>query len=121
MITTFEKICALNIYVIVLRPIFNTTTKGKSRSKYTCDISITNWSYSNKLGIVFTIYQRMISKGTSWAGTRHVIIFTWNDVRGSFLMLRMSGGRGTNRSRFWSGNAADLWFIAINRVLVGVA
>ena len=44
-------------------------TKGKSRSKYTCEIYIMNWSYSNKVEIVFAMYQRMILKGTSWAGT----------------------------------------------------
>ena len=33
MITTFEKRCVLNIYVIVLRPIFNTTYKGEIQVK----------------------------------------------------------------------------------------
>ena len=45
-------------------------TKGKNRSKYTCELYITNWSYSNKVGIVFAMYQIMISKGTYWAGPR---------------------------------------------------
>ena len=31
MITTFENICTFKIYVIVLRPIFNTTYKGKKQ------------------------------------------------------------------------------------------
>ena len=31
-----------------------------------------NWSYSNKVGIDFAMYQQMISKETSWAVPRHV-------------------------------------------------
>ena len=45
-------------------------TKVKNRSKYTCELYIKNWSYSNKVGIVFAMYQRMRSKGASWAGPR---------------------------------------------------
>ena len=30
-----------------------------------------NLSYYYKTGIVFAMYQKMRSKGTSWAGTRH--------------------------------------------------
>ena len=56
-------------YLIVLRPIFDTTYKVKNRPKYTCELYITNWSYSNKVGIVFAMYQRMILKGKSWAVT----------------------------------------------------
>ena len=44
-------------------------TNGKSSLKFTCDVYITNWYYSNKSGIIFAMYQRMISKGTSWART----------------------------------------------------
>ena len=33
-----------------------------------------------------------------WRG--NVLFVTWNDVWGRLLMLRMSGGRGTDRSRF---------------------
>ena len=51
MMKTFENRCVLKIYVIVLRPIFDIMYKEKNRSKYTCDIYITNWSYSNKVGI----------------------------------------------------------------------
>ena len=70
MITTFENRCVLQIYVIVLRPIFHKTYKGKNRSKYTCELYITNQSYPNKVGIVFTMYQIMRSKGEFWAGPR---------------------------------------------------
>ena len=49
--------------------IFDTKNKEK-QVKYTCELYITNWSYSNKLGIVFAMYQRMRSKGTSWDGLR---------------------------------------------------
>ena len=73
MITTFENTCVLKIHVIVLRPIFDTTYKGKKRSKYTCDIYIRNWSYNYKVGIVFDMYKRMRPKGTTWAGPRHKI------------------------------------------------
>ena len=68
MITTFKNRCVLKTYVIILRPIFDTTYKGKNRLKYTCEIYIKNLSYSNKVGIVFAFYQRMRSKKTSWAG-----------------------------------------------------
>ena len=40
--------------------------KDKNRSKYTCEIYITNWYYSNKVVIVFAMYQRIKSKETSW-------------------------------------------------------
>ena len=72
MMTTFENICVLENYLIVLRPIFDTTHKGKNWPKYTFGIYITNWSYYNKEGIVFAMYQRMIPKGTSWAGPHHM-------------------------------------------------
>ena len=71
MITTFENRGVLKFYVIVLIPIFDTTYKGKNRSKYTCELYITNWSYSYKVGIVFAMYQIMRPKGKSWAGPRH--------------------------------------------------
>ena len=67
MITKFENICIFKNYLIVMRPIFDTTYKGGDRSKNTCEIYITNWSYSNKVGIYFAMYQIMISKGASWA------------------------------------------------------
>ena len=70
MITAFENRCVLKDYFIVLRPIFNKTYKGENRSKNTCELYITNWSYSYKVVIVFAIYQIMISKGTSWVLTR---------------------------------------------------
>ena len=70
MITTFENICVLKNYLILLRPIFDTTYKGKNSLIYTCEIYITNWSYSKKVGIFFAMYQIMISRGTSWAGPR---------------------------------------------------
>ena len=57
-------------YLIVLRPIFNTTYKEKTRSKNTYELYITNWSYYYKVGIIFFMYQIMILKGTSWAEPR---------------------------------------------------
>ena len=63
MITTFENICVLKNYFIVLRPIFDTTYKGKNRSKYTCEIYITNCSYSNKIGIVFLTTRELYQRG----------------------------------------------------------
>ena len=65
MITTFENRCVLKNYVVVLRPIFDKMYKDKNRSKYTCELYITDWFYSNKVGIVFAMYQRMRSKETS--------------------------------------------------------
>ena len=65
----WKQMCIKN-YLIVLRPIFDTTYKGKNRMKYKCELYIMNWSYSNKVGIVFAMYQIMISKGTSWTGPR---------------------------------------------------
>ena len=50
-----------------------------------------------------------------------VLILTWNDVGGVLMMLRMSGGRGTSRSRFWSGNSAGIRFFLIKGDLVGEA
>ena len=70
MITTFENRRVLKNYLIILRPIFNTLYKEKIRLKYKCEFYITNWLYSNKVGIVFAMYQIMRSKGTSWAGPR---------------------------------------------------
>ena len=46
MITTFDNIFVLKSYIIVLRPIFDTTHKGKKRVENTYDFLITNWSYS---------------------------------------------------------------------------
>ena len=80
MIITFENRCVLKNYVIVLRPISNTMYKGKKRSKYTCEIYITNWSYSYKVGIVFAMYQIMRSKGTSWAGPRPKYLPCHNNI-----------------------------------------
>ena len=70
MITTFKNRCVLKTYVIILRPIFDTTYKGKNRLKYTCEIHIMNWSYFYKVEIIFVMYQRMRLKGASWAGPR---------------------------------------------------
>ena len=53
-----------------MRPIFDTTYKGVGMSKYTCELNIANWSYSKINWIVFAMYQRMRSKGASWAGPR---------------------------------------------------
>ena len=39
----------------------------KRMSEYTCKLYIKNCSYSNKVGIVFAMYQKIRSKGKSWA------------------------------------------------------
>ena len=70
MITTFENRRVLKHYLIVLLPIFDKMYKEKNRSKNTCELYITNWSYSFKVGTVFDMYQRMRPKGPSWAGPR---------------------------------------------------
>ena len=36
-------------------------------------------------------------------------------------ILRMSGGRGTDRNRFWSGNATGRWLFVIKRDLAEAA
>ena len=46
------KHMCIKIHVIVLRPIFDTRYKEKNWSKYTCELYITNCSYSNKVGTV---------------------------------------------------------------------
>ena len=46
-------------------------TNKRNSYKNTYELYITNWSYSYKVGIVFAMYKRMRSKGTSWAGPRH--------------------------------------------------
>ena len=45
------------------------STNKRNRFKNTCEIYITNCSYSYKGGIFFAVYQIMISKGISWDGT----------------------------------------------------
>ena len=60
------NICVIKFCFIVLRPIFDQTHKGK-QVENTYDLYIKNWSYCYKAGIVFAMYQRMRSKGTSWA------------------------------------------------------
>ena len=32
-----------------------------------------NWSYSNKVGIIFAVYRRMRSKGIYWSGTHKLV------------------------------------------------
>ena len=67
--------------------------KGGNRSKYTCELYITNWSYSNKLGIVFTMYQIMRSKGESWAGPRITLLATERDgIIASFKLEHTKDG-----------------------------
>ena len=56
-----------------MRLIFDPTYKGKNRSKNTYEFSITNWSYSYKVVIVFDVYQKMRSKVTSLYGPHHVV------------------------------------------------
>ena len=49
------------------------------------------------------------------------LVFTWNYVGGRLLLLRISGGRGTIRNRFWSGNSAGLWLFVIEMALLRAA
>ena len=71
MITTFENRCVIKNYLIVLRPFFDTTYKGKNRPKNTCEIYITNWYYSYKVGLA--MYQSMRPKRTYWAEPRQYL------------------------------------------------
>ena len=92
MITTFENRYVLKIYVIVLRSIFDTTYKGKNRSKYTCDVYITNLSYSNKIGIVFAMYQRMRSKVKYCDGPRQFLKVMRQVLVNSILLTKTCPG-----------------------------
>ena len=56
---------------MVLRSVLNKMYKQKKHVKNTYEIYIMHWSYSHIVGIVFVMHQRMIPKGTSWAGPRH--------------------------------------------------
>ena len=51
--TTFENRYVSKTYIIVLRFIFNPTYNQKKRFKNTCELYITNWSYSYKVVIFF--------------------------------------------------------------------
>ena len=54
-----------------MRPIFDITYITKKKQvENTCEVYITNWYYSYKVGIVFAMYQRIRSEGTSWDGPR---------------------------------------------------
>ena len=70
-----KKICVLKIYVIVLRTIFDTTYPKKL-------VEIYIWALHHKLvlflqsRIFFNMYQRTISKGTSWDGPRCVLFIS---------------------------------------------
>ena len=79
MITTFENRCVLKFYVIVPRPIFDTMYKGKNRSKYTCEIYITNLSYYYKLGVFFCYVPENEIKGGILGWTTSIIIFVDNN------------------------------------------
>ena len=63
MITTFENRCLFKTYLIVMKPIFSTTYKVKNKSKNTCELYITNWSYSYKVGIFFYAPENYIEGG----------------------------------------------------------
>ena len=64
------KRCVLKIYLVILRPIYNSTYKGGYRYIFSWELYITNWTYSNKVGIDFTLYNRIRSKRRHWDGTR---------------------------------------------------
>ena len=70
MITTFENRWVLNIYVIVLRHIFDTMYKGKQQ------VEIYMWALHHELVLFiksrdfFAMYQRMKLKGAYWAVPR---------------------------------------------------
>ena len=87
------QMCIKN-YLIVLVPIFDKTYKGKNRLKNTCELYITNSSYSYKVVIIFAMYQRMRLKGTSWAGPRlglfYVIFLTLTYISSGTSLLLLS-------------------------------
>ena len=64
----WKQMCIKNLCYSTETYLQYTVLRGGNRSKYTCELYITNWSYSNKLWIVFATYQRMRTKGGSWAG-----------------------------------------------------
>ena len=71
MITKFENRSVFKTYLILMRPFFDTIYKGGKQVENICELYITNWSYSYKIGIIFSMYQRIRSKETSWVGPRH--------------------------------------------------
>ena len=66
----WKQMC-IKKYLIVLRPIFDTTYKGKKQ------VEIYMWALHHELVLFlqsrnfFAMYQIIRSKGTSWAGPRH--------------------------------------------------
>ena len=67
----WKQMC-IKTYLIVQIPIFDTTYKGKQK------VEIYIWASHHELVLLlqskncFSMYQRMISKETSWAGQRHI-------------------------------------------------
>ena len=72
------KCCVSYMYLRVLLPNINACTIRLIWPKNKLEIFIANWSYSYDKYIVFTKYQRMRSKITSWSGT----CLIWNLDRG---------------------------------------
>ena len=64
----------IKISYIVLRPILNTTYNGEIQVEIFMRALQKKRSYSNKVGIVFAMYQRMRLKRICWAGTRHTLV-----------------------------------------------
>ena len=58
---------------MLFRLVFNPTYKQKKKvKKYIWDL-YQKLNYSYKVGIVFSMYQKMRTEGTSWDGPRHVL------------------------------------------------
>ena len=60
------------MYLIVLLPNYERTYDQIDLIGKKLELFIANWSYSYDLKIVFATYQRMRANSTSWAGTRHI-------------------------------------------------
>ena len=84
MISNFENICVLRTYLILLRPIFDTRYKGGNEVKK-CMWALYHELvlFLEKVGIVFTVYQRIRPKEESWSGPRHL----WKCWTGDLVSL----------------------------------
>ena len=65
MIKTFENIRVLKNYLIILRPIFDTTYKGKKQIEIYMRALHHELVLFQQVGIMFAMYQIMRPKGTS--------------------------------------------------------
>ena len=116
MITTFENRCVLKFCVIVLRPIYDTTHKGKKQVK------IYVWDLHHELVLFlqsrnfFAVYQRMILKGTSWAGPR----LPWNKLYVDLIftyVTRKKGHKENLHLKFVTVIYPVTWWFEITRYI----